>query len=460
MKDHSDRPGKKPFRRSGGAQGSARPRRTDVRPGGFAPRPQFEPEAEAPQQAEDLGPETLDTIDPGKEALAALPADVPLVHLRSASYGAFIYNRMVGPVHGRPADGDIVAVADRNERLFGWGFYNSRSMIQLRMLTHLYQRPDEAELARRVIRAVSLRRSLLNLDQTTNAYRLIHAEGDGLSGLIADRFGEYVVLELFSLAWFQRLDMVQDAIIDAGLSVRNFIVRADKSVADQEGFRTDRLSDNKDRETVITENGVKFLIRMTKGHKTGFFCDQRENRLALTKFTPGKNMLDICCYTGGFSCYAATLGKAAKVTAVDLDEKALEPAAENAKLNSAHIDFQHADAFDYLRRAHADGRRWDVVVVDPSKFVPNRASMDMGLRKYADLNRLASSVVAPGGIMLTCSCSGLVDQPTFVQTVGRAARSAGRAMQIFRITGAAADHPVMADAPESAYLKAVWARLD
>ena len=126
---------------------------------------------------------------------------------------------------------------------------------------------------------------------------------------------------------------------------------------------------------------------------------------------------------------------------------------------AAKINFQHADAFDFLRSAGAAGRKWDVVILDPSKFVPSRALMDVGLRKYLDLNRLAAGVVAPGGILLTCCCSGLVDEATFLDTVGRAARTAGRSAQVFRVTGPGGDHPILADAPEGDYLKAVWARV-
>jgi len=390
-----------------------------------------------------------------------IPPGTPTVRLRSASYGAFIYERMIDRIEGQVIDGDVVAVLDKYGDFFGWGFYNSQSAIALRMFSHDSHMPTEAEIASRIARAVSLRRSVLRLDETTDAYRLIHAEGDGLSGLIADRFGDFVVIELFSLAMYRRLAMIQDAIIDAGMSVESFVVRADKTVGEQEGFRIGNLTDidRKDRSAIITENGVKFHVRLSKGHKTGFFCDQRDNRMALTELTAGKSVLDVCCYTGGFSCYAALRGKAHGVTAIDLDEISLETAVQNAQLNGVDVDFQHADAFDFLRNAGASGRKWDVVILDPSKFVARREFMDVGLRKYHDLNKLAAGVLSAGGILLTCSCSGLVDGPTFVQTVARAMRSAGRTLQIFRVSGAAPDHPYQADAPESAYLKAVWGRV-
>ena len=448
-----------------------------------------------------------------------IPPGVPAVHLKSIRMGAFIYERMVDRVEGDPSDGDIVAVADKYGRLFGWAFWHSRSQIALRMISRGGPMPDDALFAARVRRAVALRHDVLQLPRTTDAYRLIHAEGDGLSGLVADRFGPYVVIELFSLAMFQRIEKIEDALIDAGLSVRQIIVRADKRVLQQEGFNLGKRAARRDLPVEITENGVKFLVQAGGGHKTGFFCDQRDNRLALAEFTEGKSVLDVCCYTGGFAIYAATRGRAAEVTGVDLDEEAIAAAKVNARLNAgvpwfdassrqpridqergddrgcgedaanhgtptmgsapAKIDFQHADAFDFLRSAGQQGRKWDVVIADPSKFVAGRAMMDVGLRKYFDLNRLAAGVVAPGGILLTCCCSGLVDEATFLDTVGRAVRAgpqatarpiepapaaakpieAGRQAQVFRVTGPGGDHPVLAAAPEGDYLKAVWARV-
>jgi 23S rRNA (cytosine1962-C5)-methyltransferase len=381
------------------------------------------------------------------------------VHLKSASYDAFIYARMIARIEGEVEDGDLVQVIDKHGKFFGWGFYNSRSQIGLRMFSHQHAMPDDKAIAGRIRQAVALRREVLQLDSVADAYRLVHAEGDGLSGLVADRFGEYVVIELFSLAMFQRLDLIQDAIVDAGVRVKNFVMRADKEIADQEGFRMSELSGNKPHQTTIREHGVQFHVELSRGHKTGFFCDQRDNRLEISRLTAGKKMLDLCCYSGGFSCYAAKLGQAAEVTAVDLDETVLQVARRNAELNQVKITFHHADAFPFLRDAGREGKRWDVVVVDPSKFVYRTNQMEEGLLKYSDLNRLAMQVVAPGGLLLTCSCSGLVDQPTFLDILARAARAAGRELQIFRVSGAGCDHPVMADALKAFYLKAVWARV-
>lgn len=379
-----------------------------------------------------------------------------VVYLRSAHYGAFLYKRMIGRVEGNPENGDIVAVVDKAGKFFGWGFYNAHSKIVLRMISYLEERPDEEEIKIRIKRAVHIRKNVLQLTKTTNAYRLIHAEGDGLSGLIADYFDGYVVIEIFSLAMFLRIEKIKQDIVDAGVKVKEFFVRADEKVAEQEGFSISALKEiSKKDKITVTENEVSFYINLEKGHKTGFFCDQRRNRLELTRYTENKSVLDVCCYTGGFACYAAKLGKATDVYAVDLDEKCLEVARENAKLNNVNVQFEHSDAFHFLRQAQKDHKKWDVVVVDPSKFVSRRDRMDKGLQRYSDLNQLAAGVVNDGGLMLTCSCSGLVSQELFIKTVSRAIRLAGKSMQMLQIAGASEDHPVMIDTLDSQYLKAI-----
>src|SRR5207237_27102 len=175
------------------------------------------------------------------------------------------------------------------------------------------------------------------------------------------------------------------------------------------GASEERSPDRKS--TVVTENGVRFQIDLTHGHKTGFFCDQRDNRLGLTQFTPGKTVLDLCAYSGGFGVYSATLGKAAHVTCVDLDEDAIALAQRNANLNKVPrglLETVHADAFVYLRQMQAGGKTFDVVVLDPPKLIARQEEMDEGRMKYFDMNRLAMLAVKPGGILVTCSCSGML----------------------------------------------------
>jgi 23S rRNA (cytosine1962-C5)-methyltransferase len=194
-------------------------------------------------------------------------------------------------------------------------------------------------------------------------------------------------------------------------------------------------------------------------HKTGFFCDQRENRLDLTNFTPGRSVLDVCCYTGGFGIYSLVRGKAADVTCVDLDEKAIALARENANANQVRPGLVHADAFGYMRQMGINGRSFGVLVLDPPKLIPGRLDISSGKRKYFDLNVLAMGLVEPGGLLLTCSCSGLLSAEEFLILLRAAARKAGRSAQVLAVTGASPDHPVGLDALEGAYLKAVWLRM-
>jgi 23S rRNA (cytosine1962-C5)-methyltransferase len=237
------------------------------------------------------------------------------------------------------------------------------------------------------------------------------------------------------------------------------IVRADQRVESLEGFRVEPPRDATPTGPVIREHGVRYRVDVAAGHKTGFFCDQRDNRLRFARLCERANVLDLCCYTGGFSLCARLLGGARSVSAVDLDEEALAVARENANLNQTRIDFVHADAFAYARQMVANGRQYQSVVLDPPKLALTRAELDDALHKYHDLNALVLQLVQPGGVMLTCSCSGLVSRDVFVRTVYSASRRAARRIQILDQSGAAPDHPVLPECPESAYLKALWLRV-
>jgi 23S rRNA (cytosine1962-C5)-methyltransferase len=210
---------------------------------------------------------------------------------------------------------------------------------------------------------------------------------------------------------------------------------------------------------VIREHGLSFRVAPGSKHKTGFFLDQRDNRKRLADASRGRRMLDLCCNTGGFAVYAKALGGASEVVGVDLDEEALALASQNAKMNGAQVRFVQADIFTWLRDILPSAQRFDVVVLDPAKMTRDRESIDAALRKYTDMNRLALQVVAPGGLFLTCSCTGLVSEEMFLDVVRRAAWQAGRKLQVFRISGAAEDHPFRLHVPEGRYLKAVFARV-
>lgn len=403
----------------------------------------------------------------GRMVPIAHEGPLPWVQLRNAVFHPNIFRKMIGRIDEDAENGDLVRVYDRDGNVFGTGMLSLQSQIGLRMLTFDAAPVDETLLAARLAAAVRLRRDVLGLDATTTAYRVVHAEGDGLSGLIVDRLGDYAVAELFSFGMFRRREFLAEE-LKMLLGVSSVLFRADERIEQAEGFQLPgppgatarRQADRKS--TVITENRVRFQIDLTHGHKTGFFCDQRDNRLRLTHFTADADVLDTCSYSGGFGVYAALLGKARKVTCVDLDEDAIALARRNANLNQippAQFETVHADAFVYLRQMLANARAYDVVVLDPPKLVSSPEEFSEGRAKYFDMNKLALQAVKPGGMLVTCSCSGLVSGEEFFNIVRGAARSANRRVQVLERTGPGLDHPVMTDCPESAYLKCLWCRV-
>ncbi len=415
-------------------------------------------------KADSLGTRQRATAEPPPGAVS------PWVRLRSGTSHPFIYSRMVGDADPAAKPGDAVNIYDKSGALFGRGLYNPRSTIVLRVLAYGDRAIDDDFWRSRLAEAVELRRRL-NLDETTDAYRLVHAEGDGLSGLVVERYGDCLVLEVFSLGMFQRAEVLAAQLADllgpptrldlpgrTGETWRT-VVRADQTIERIEGFRVTAQQQPDLGALTIREHGIRYRVDAAGGHKTGFFCDQRENRRRIAPFCRDAAVLDLCCYTGGFGLCAKLLGNAKDVTSVDLDEAAIAIARENINLNQTRIDLVHSDAFAYLRQMIANGRRFDTVVLDPPKFAPTRDDLQDALRKYHDLNGLAMQVVRPGGVLVTCSCSGLVSSDVFVETVHRAARGLRRPLQLFDQTGAGPDHPVMLNCPESAYLKVLWLRV-
>src|SRR5262249_6054784 len=208
----------------------------------------------------------------------------------------------------------------------------------------------------------------------------------------------------------------------------------------------------------IVENDVKFRVAPGSKHKTGFFLDQRDNRQWLAGFCAGKRVLDLCCNSGGFAVYARVRG-ADEVVGLDLDEQALALARQNAGLNNVRVRFVQSDLFPWLRDMIGQGQRYDVVILDPAKQTRDREAVDEALRRYGDMNRLALQVAADGGLFLTCSCTGLIGEYDFLDTVRRAAWHAGKEIQVIRVAGAGADHPFPGHVPEARYLKAIFCRV-
>lgn len=386
---------------------------------------------------------------------------VPTVAIRAAGTHQFVYRKMVeGPVGAvAPSPGDIVRVVDREGVHLGFALWNGRSQISLRFLSRREVPPGPEFWSGRIDEAIHLRTTALDLHRETNAYRVVHAEGDGLSGLIADRFDDVLSVEVFSLGIYQRIGPIL-SMLAGKLGTAHFRATVDDRVALQEDFPGRPLASALlPPRVTITEHGIRYRIRFDEGHKTGFFCDQRDHRRELARFCAGQTVLDLCCYTGGFGLNALVRGKAREVTCVDLDEKAVALARENGHANSVRLDVVHADAFGYLRQMGINARNYGVVVLDPPKLIVDRTEIAAGKGKYFDLNVLAMRVVAPGGLLVTCSCSGLLGESEFLALLGAAARNAGRQAQLLSMGGAAADHPVALNALEGRYLKVAWLRL-
>ena len=387
----------------------------------------------------------------------------PWVQLKYFTYNPAVFPRMLGAVSPDAEAGGLINVYDKNGELFGGGTWNPRSRTPLRMMRHGSEPLGEADLEEALRRAVAWRRESCRLDDVSNAYRVIHGDSDGLGGLIVDRYADVLSLEVSSLGVWQRLGRWLPLLHELCGTSRH-VITVDEAVARMEGIDRDTAPPSAPVGKVrIVEHGVNFEVDFVQGHKTGFFCDQRDNRLKLAGLARGKSLLDLCCYSGGFSIQARLHG-AADVTAVDLDEKAIAMAKRNANLNAAggplHIDFVHADAFVYARQMVRNGRSFDIVLLDPPKFVLGRdEEKEEGLRKYHDLNMLGLQCVKRGGLFVTCSCSGLVSPAEFEKVVIKAAQRLGRRLQILEMTGPGWDHPFLSTYPEGRYLKVLWARV-
>lgn len=365
---------------------------------------------------------------------------------------------MVGEVSRNAKPGDLVEVLKKDGSTFGYGLWNPRARMPLRIVRHGSEAIDESFFVRAIQRAASLRRGLFKLDADSETYRCIHADADQLPGLVADRFGDLLSLEITTLAAWQRLDSWIPALHEAFGTSRAH-VRVDPVLSRVEHIPSlsHPLSCTDLRRVKVREHGVLYEIDFAEGHKTGFFCDQRDNRRLFGSLAKGASVLDLCCYTGGFSINAA-LGGAADVTAIDLDEKAIAMAKRNANLNNARIKFTHADAFTWLRTMLGNERQWDLVIADPPKFIFGRDD-DTGHAKYHDLNKLALQLVKPGGTFVTCSCSGQLNEFAFEQIITNAAHRQDMRLQTFARSGAGPDHPTLSNYPESRYLKVLWSRL-
>jgi 23S rRNA (cytosine1962-C5)-methyltransferase len=312
-------------------------------------------------------------------------------------------------------------------------------------------------LLRRLATADRLRKKVLRLPDVTTAYRVAHAEGDDLPGLVVDRLGDCLVCEHHALGFWKLRSEIESALGDLYPGLR-VVHRVPATVSKAEGFEPEEPMRDVG-EVWIEEHGLAFPVRPGFGHKTGWFCDQRDNRLTVGALAKDQDVLDLCCNAGGFALRAAKSG-ARRVRGVDLDEVVLARERSAALRNELDVEFVHADAFHFLRATATERAKPGLVIVDPHKIVKNRMQIEAGLRQYSDLNTLALAAVRPGGLVATFSCSGILDLPTFLGMVFQSARRAEREIRLLSTLGAGPDHPQRPDFSRSRYLKGALLAVD
>ena len=355
------------------------------------------------------------------------------------------------------APGDVVPVYAANGRYLGQAFYNPNSQITLRLLTRRRAPADGALIRERVLNAVRYR----SLFADMKSCRLIYSESDGLPGLIADAFGDVICVQFLCLGITRFREEVLDALEEA-LHPAAIYERSDAPVRELEGLEPfagparGTLPD----QVLMTENGIRFLVDVKEGQKTGYFLDQKENRAAIAPFVRDKEVLDCFTHTGAFALHAAHYGARA-VTAVDISDFACECARKNAELNGfSQIRFVCANAFDYLKEQSLAGTRFDTVILDPPAFTKSRATVEAAARGYKEINLRGMKLVRDGGYLVTCSCSQHMSPEAFLQVIRDAAKDCRvRLMQVeYRTQGR--DHPILPGVPETQYLKCGIFRVD
>ncbi|KAG2648848.1 hypothetical protein PVAP13_1NG067800 [Panicum virgatum] len=402
----------------------------------------------------------------GLEELAAERKGLAKVVLKKGKTQIFrdgspmVYSGAVDRIIGRPPpkSGDVVLVADGTEKSIGWGLYNSVSVFCVRLM----QLEEEARrdptcalnmerlLEARISSAVDLRRSLGLPSANTNAYRLINSEGDRLSGLIVDIFADVAVIAS-SAAWVEKYREEIQILVSKVNGINHIRWRPSADILKEEGLDiSEQMEHASSCSTVkVMENGIVYLVSL-EGQKTGFYADQRENRHFISLLSKDQRVLDICCYSGGFALHAAKGG------ADNVIGSALDLANENIilnELNPGRISFVKGDATAFMKGAISKNELWDLVILDPPKLAPRKKVLQSASGMYRSLNALAMQVVKPGGLLMTCSCSGAMTQSgMFLKTIQGAASMAGKKVTILRQAGAACDHPIDPAYPEGQYL--------
>jgi 23S rRNA (cytosine1962-C5)-methyltransferase len=393
-----------------------------------------------------------------------MPARVVLKPRRARPfYGRhpWVFAGAVQAIEGEPADGDAVEVVANEGHFIAHGIYNSRSKI----LVRLYSWEQDAALNRSFFRdrleaAIRLR-DMLGLRGPGRACRLVFSEGDGLSGCVVDQYDRWLVVQFTSLGLAQRREMLAELLVEV-MQPAGIYLRTERGIGRLEGLE---LQDGPlwgevpQEPLTIEEAGVRFLVNIAEGQKTGFYLDQRDNRQAVARLAAGRRVLDAFCYSGGFGVHAARAG-ARSVLGIDQSAAALDLARANVQLNElADVQFIQGNVFAQLDALIAAGERFDLVVLDPPKFARNRSAVEEALRGYRRTQMAALDLLAPDGILVTCCCSGLITVDMLRGSLAEASAAKRREVRLLDVRGAAADHPISVACLESEYLKCLVAHV-
>ena len=362
----------------------------------------------------------------------------------------WVFRSDIDRVSGQVEPGDVVSVKSARGRMLGCAFYNPQSQISLRFVTFRDERVDNDFFRAKVHRAIEYRRAFADLDSC----RLIYAESDSLPALIVDSFGGVLSMQCLCLGMEKYRQVIVDALVEE-LHPQGIYQRDDVPVRALEGLeeKTGLLYGEVPERVEIRENGVRFLVDVKNGQKTGFFLDQKENRAAIAPFVKGQRVLDCFTHTGSFALHAGHYG-AAEVTGVDISDYACECAAENARLNGlGNVRFTCANAFDLLKEQTAAGEQYDVVILDPPAFTKTRSAVEPALRGYKEINLRGMKLLRDGGYLVTCSCSQHILPPMFQKVVQEAAVDTHTQLQQVEFRTQGRDHPILPALPETQYLK-------
>lgn len=355
--------------------------------------------------------------------------------------------------------GSLVDILDRKDEFLGTGYINPHSLIAVRLLTGTRRHIDRGFFLDRASRALALRERLA---AGSDAFRVIYSEADGLPGLIADKYGDCLVLQFLTLGMETFREVVIDVLGEL-LMPKTIVLRNDSRMRLLEGLGQEKyvLKGDLDQLPIIQEDGLRFEIDPMDGQKTGFFLDQRENRSELRRFLRGGRGLDLFCYQGAWALHLASAG--IDVICVDSSERALERARRNAGLNGLadRLLFRRDDVFSFLESQDTSvGGRYEVIVLDPPAFVKSAAKINEAIRAYRELNARCMRLLAPGGILATSSCSYHLAREDFLKLLRDAARDSGRTVRLLALRSQAPDHPVLLAMPETEYLKCAFLIVD